>query len=125
VIVQRGGSRRIVSSKAITVASGAGQKRREKKPSFAARILCGAGYAVVRLGLSPQREGGRADRRWARNAVARLAVGPISGEAGDQPADNAGRRAFRRSTAALFGPGRAFQRGICAALISRLSAGGP
>src|SRR5438045_438114 len=68
-------------------------------------------------------EGGRAPTgagRGTPHPVARLAVGPISGEAGDQPANDAGRRAFRRSTAASFRTRAALSRTIYV-LISRLS----
>src|SRR5436190_12044505 len=66
---------------------------------------------VRRLPFPSVNEG--AERRQALGAERRTR-GPPRGRAdlrfaGDQPANDAGRRASRRSTAALFGPGRAFQ----------------
>src|SRR5262245_54732750 len=76
---------------------------------------------------SPQKERGRsADRRWVRNAAPH---GPPRGRAdlriaGDQPADDAGRRASRRSTAAFFGPRAALHWAGAPARISELLAAG-
>ena len=76
---------------------------------FIAPIVGGAGDAV--FPIAPKKPRG-AERRQAlaRNAVpvARLAVGPVSPAKGDLPASDVGRRAFRRATAAFFGPGPRF-----------------
>jgi hypothetical protein len=69
----------------------------------AARILCGAGYAVVPFLRSPKR--GEAERRQALGAERRTPwPASRSGRSPDRrrsPANDAGRRASRRSTAAF------------------------
>src|SRR5438445_13654067 len=124
-----GGSRRIVSSKAITVASGWDKKEGRKKAKLRRP------YSLrrrVRRGpfLASRRRGRGAERRQALGAERRTR-GPPRGRAdlrfsaGDQPANDAGRRASRRSTAASFRTRAALSRAAFAVLISRLSAGGP
>src|SRR5262249_8806145 len=61
----------------------------------------GAGFP-----FAPRPRGAERQEAMARTAVtvASPGMGPTSPAKGDHPADDAGRRAFRRSTAAFFGP---------------------
>src|SRR5262249_8861306 len=92
--------------------------------SFAAPIVGGVGHAV--FPFAPGNEGSGAP---TGAGTERRARGPPRGRAGlpcegDQPADDAGRRASRRSTAAFFGPRAALHwTGAPARISEHLAAG--
>ena len=104
----------------------AGRDKRVCRSSIASHRLCShpdmlhrAGNfrrpARRRCGPLDKSEGVKRRRRWcgSPHPVARLAVGPVPPWGRDLPAHDAGRRAFRRFTAAVFGfRGRAFRRGL-------------